>query len=218
MRYLVLVLSLLLVSCATPQTAPQSFYAGVYVPGKVEFKERGKFMSSAGVFSKSDLPTARKAAFARLMLEAKNKGYKYFEITSEKTTSGIGKTFRVFGQALKSPRYNGRTYDLNNIRSLLRGANLVALKRPAPPTKKVVKSKRLPKPVSRPAVTPVSAPIEEPIGEPTVIMAPEDITGSVRKSPAKRTNGASVSTSTNMEIELPDAVSDLPKGVLLRSN
>lgn len=213
MRYLVLVLSLLfLASCSTPQTAPQSFYAGVYVPGKVEFKEQGAFISSAGVFSKKDLPTAEKAAYARLMLEAKKLGYRYFQVTEEKTTAGLGRTFRLYGVALKSPQYNGRTYTLSSIKNLLRGGSLVAIKRP--PSKKPVVSNR--RPLPRPDVTAAgSAEVEEITGEPTVIMAPEDITGSIQTA-KRRSDPITVSTATALSIELPAAVSGLPQGVRMR--
>lgn len=216
MRYLVLVFSLLLVSCATPQKAPQSFYAGVYVPGKVKFTGQGRFVSSAGVFSGSDLPTARKAAYARFMLEAKNKGYQYFEVTQEKTVNGIGKTFRLFGKARKAPSYNGRTYRLNSIKTLLSGGKLVALKRPAPVKKKVAKRNSKPDAQPQANIVPANLVEEEAIGEPTVIMAPVDITGSVRKAKTTRSENVPTSTSTYVEIDRPNAVSDLPRGVVLR--
>ncbi|MGB7336163.1 MAG: hypothetical protein WBD01_10285 [Salaquimonas sp.] len=226
MRFIIVLLSLLLVSCATPKTEPQSFYSGVYVPGKVEISSNGSFTSTASVISGDNLPTARKAAYARFLLAAKNKGYKYFELGAEKTTTTIGRTFKLTGRALNSKNYNGRTYRVSDIKDLLKGGKLTAIKRPPPPKKVVVAAKPRPAvknviqpiPVSVPVSQPVSVPEVTPVDEPTVIMAPTDITGSISKSRANVQTREALSTSTFMEIDVPNAVADLPQGVLLRRN
>lgn len=212
MRFVVLLLSVLLISCATPKEAPQAYYGGVYVPGKVEIQSNGRFESTASVISKDDLDTARKAAYARFMLSAKSKGYRTFKVIDEKTTSALGKSFRLVGKAYKSRKTGGGVYELDAIKRLLKD---LPLAKPKP----VVKPKRkpAPKPVaSKPASIPATEQL--PTEEPTVIMAPTDITGSVKKTVVSSQATSSVSTGTGVEFEDPSALSNVPKGVILRSN
>lgn len=218
-----------LASCVSQKSAPQAYYSGVYVPGKVEFGSRGSFTSTAGVFSQDNVAVARKAAYARFMLEAKKRGYRYFEISGEKTTSGFGKRYTLSGRAHKSPVYNGRTYRVDGVKQVLNGGKLVAIKHP-PAQKPKVKPKPRKRPVNKAAevkpsaapaakpaaaANPVSSPEVSPAEEPTVIMAPEDITGSIRRN-AVQGGVVQGSTGTGSIMTTPPAVSDLPRGVLLR--
>lgn len=221
MRIFIILFSLFLVSCATPKSAPQAYYGGVYAPGKTEFSSNGIFESTAGVISASDVATARKAAYARLMVSAKAKGYRYFRITNEKTRSGLGKTFKLKGRAYKSGRAGGNVYRIDAIKRLLNG---LPLAEPAPkpkpkvkPKRKAAVAKKAPKPVSRPAAEPVATEVPAASEDPTVIMAPTDITGSIKKANVSMETTSSVSRPADSAVEVPSALSNIPKGVTLRT-
>jgi hypothetical protein len=222
MRFFIVLFSLFLVSCATPKSAPQAYYGGVYAPGKAEISSNGRFESSAGVISSSDVATARKAAYARFMVSAKAKGYRYFRITKEKTQSGLGKTFKLSGRAYKSGKAGGNVYRVEAIDRLLNG---LPLAEPAPKKKRKIKrasvaKKATPKPVSRPAQKPVVDELPAVSDDPTVIMAPTDITGSVKKTKVSMETTSSVSTpaiaKTDTALDMPSALVDVPSGVTLR--
>ena len=209
MRFIILLFSVFLVSCATPKTAPQAYYGGVYVSGKVEFASGGSFKSPAGVISADNLTTAKKAAYARLMVSAKAKGYKYFKITNEVTTSGLGKTFHLSGRAYKQGATGKGIYAIDAIRRVLDGLPLEEPRPVVKPKPRVV-VKKAPKPVAPVAVEPV---VTE---DPTVIMAPEDITGSINKEGISAQTTSSISTSTGLAIEAPKALDGVPRGVIIR--
>lgn len=88
------------------------------------------------------------------------------------------------------------------------------------PKKKVVKTQ--PKPVALPEPTSVADDVIEDIGAPTVIMAPEDITGSVLKSANDNTvlNGdLKIKSATKISpnaIAIPKALTGTPLGVVIR--
>ena len=86
--------------------------------------------------------------------------------------------------------------------------------------KKVVKAQ--PKPVALPEPTPVADDVIEDIGAPTVIMAPEDITGSVLKSAndnAALNGDLKIKSATKISpnaIAIPKALTGTPLGVVIR--
>ncbi len=216
MRIFIVLFSLFLVSCATPKTAPQAYYGGVYAPGKAEFSSNGSFESTAGVISASDISTARKAAYARLMVSAKAKGYRYFRISGEKTLSGLGKTFKLKGRAYKSGSAGGNVYRIDAINRLLNGQPL-AEPAPKPKRKPKVAKKSAPKPVSRPVPKPIASEVPAASEEPTVIMAPSDITGSIKKANISMETTSSVTPQADVTVNAPNALSNVPKGVMLRT-
>ncbi len=220
MRILILCLGLVLASCASPKLNPKAYYGEVYSPGTVVFEENA-FISTAGVFSETDRLVARKSAYARLMLEALEAGYQSFSIDEEEYSRVLGVTFVVRGDLYETPRTGKGIYPLEAIKRLLQD---LPLEEPKP----VVKAKPKPNPaVKRPAVRaiPTVAPVQpaQVEEEPLVIMAPEDITGSIRKAGS---NTSSVPTRTGTvrplitdnELKLPNAVSGLPQGVVIRRN
>ena len=215
MRFIILLFSVLLVSCATPKTAPQAYYGGVYVPGKVDFVSGGSFKSTAGVISADDLTTAKKAAYARLMVSAKAKGYKYFKITNEVTTSGLGKTFHLSGRAYKQASTGKGVYAIDAIRRVLDGLPLEE-PRPVVKPKPRVAAKNVAKKVAKPAAPVVEKPVVTE--DPTVIMAPEDITGSIGKDGVSAQTTSSVSSSTGLAIVAPKALDGVPMGVIVKQN
>ena len=204
------------------------FYEGVYVPGNVEFLGNGKFISKAGVLSDSDVSVARKAAFARFMLSAKNKGYRFFEISAEKTRDGLGKVFNLTGIAYKSRRSGSNVYPIDAVKRLLRGLPLEEPKpvyKPKPRKKTKVASKRTvaKKKIrkTRTVPKPVPKPTPQATEEPLVIMAPEDITGSVKRTgrqtaPTQKLYSTGTGAGFETNSTLPDSVSGLPQGVVLR--
>lgn len=93
-------------------------------------------------------------------------------------------------------------------------------KTPKKPKKKVVKTQ--PKSVALPEPTPVADEVIEDIGAPTVIMAPEDITGSVLKSAndnAALNGDLKIKSATKISpnaIAIPKALTGTPLGVVIR--
>ncbi len=83
MRFILSVLAVVLAGCATPKTAPDSFYGDVYTLGGFPVGEGDKYRSTAGVFARDDIAVARKAAYARLLLGAQEEGYHYFVVGDE---------------------------------------------------------------------------------------------------------------------------------------
>lgn len=221
MRILVLLFAVLLVSCASPKTAPKSFYGGVYAPGTVTL-EGQDFVSRAGVLDDADQDIARKAAFARFMLEAKEAGYRSFSISEEKFSQVLGTSFTVRGNVYREARAGNGIYRLDAIKRLLRD---LPLAQPKPKPKPVARpSKRI---AQQTPATPVPAPAPEPATEdPLVIMAPEDITGSIRRAnvspqasaPVREGMGDLSPLSGDSDFIRPGAVSNLPMGVVLRRN
>lgn len=239
MRFLILLLAVFLVSCATPKTAPQSYYSGVYAPGNVEISSDGNFISKSAVYSAEDFEIARKAAFARLMLDAKNLGYQYFEIDKESSSKFLGLQFKVTGKVFKQARIAGGIFPIDAIKRLLRDLPLAA-PQPVYHSPKAGSAKKMSK---IPAQTRVSAPPaiapSKPAsgdGDPLVIMAPEDITGSIKRAnsrsssgnfaPANSNTGPSAMINTDTGIAqfeqtvspVPESLSNTPKGVLFRTN
>ena len=222
MRFFILVLALVLASCVTPKTAPQSYYAGVYTPGKVEIKPDGHFLATAGVIADDNISIARKAAYARFMLEAKQSGYHSFEVIKEETKKLLGTTFRLTGKAYKSAANGVGVYPLDAVKRLLRDLPLeepkpvyVAPKpvKKAAPVKSAKAVKSAPANIQKPAdEEAVPASTEDPL----VIMAPTDITGSIKKANASSGVASGHSSATLYELERQSAVSNIPNGVLLR--
>ncbi len=222
MRYFILLLALVLASCVTPKTAPQSYYAGVYTPGKVEIKPDGHFLATAGVIADDDVVVARKAAYARFMLEAKQSGYRSFEVINEETKKLLGTTFRLTGKVYKGEANGAGVYPLDAVKRLLRDLPLeepkpvyVASKpsKKAAPVKSAKAAKSSPVKTQKPAeevVVPAS--VEDPL----VIMAPTDITGSIKKANTSSGVASGHSSATLYELERQSAVSNIPNGVLLR--
>ena len=83
MRFILLVLAVVLAGCATPKTAPDSFYGDVYTLGGFPVGEGDKYRSTAGVFARDDIAVARKAAYARLLLGSQEEGCHYFVVGDE---------------------------------------------------------------------------------------------------------------------------------------
>jgi hypothetical protein len=206
MRSLVLLLSLVLVSCATPDFVPKAHYQGTYFPGSVSVSEDGRFVSTAATFDEDAIPTARKAAFARLLQAAENGGYQYFRIDRENTTKIIGHRFVVTGNLYESAQASDEVFPVAAIERLLNGQTLVA---PQP-----VYRAPAPRRLSATDVRPVSNVIDAaPADEPLVIMAPTDITGSIHKAD----NGVTDSPTLNRD-PLPASVANIPSGVVLQTN
>lgn len=126
MRIIALMLLAFLVSCATPQSRPNSFYSKTYTPGTANISEQGSFVSVAHVVSKTDFPKARRAAFARLMEKAEDGGYLYFEITEESRKRFLGTHFVVKGQLYRKENYGSNVYPIRAIGRVLKGLPLAA--------------------------------------------------------------------------------------------
>ncbi len=228
MRFLVLLLAVLLVSCATPKTAPKSFYAGVYAPGHVEILESNEFKSRAVVLDADDIAIARKSAFARLLLEAKAQGYRSFRIVSEKQTKGIGHGYIVRGDLLKSYETGSGYYSIDAIKRLLKDLPLEEPKPVVKPKPRKTVAKAAPKPIWRPGSLEPAPQAATPSAddEPLVIMAPEDITGSVRAANGGTSdsgpalNPMPTGSAAQHEIRQNSirATSGVPTGVVLRRN
>jgi len=220
MRFVILVLAGMLASCATPKTAPQSFYGGVYAPGSVEITETGEFRSRAVVLDEGDGAIARKSAFARLLLKAKEAGYRSFAINSEKQRLLLGMSFQVSGKLYKERRSGAGIYPIDAIKRLLRG---LPLNKPKPVKAKVNRSPvKLSPRVSRTTPGSGKSEVETDLDEPMVIMAPEDITGSIaansRKTPEPNTNANAVIPNLGTIYEpraVPAALSGIPSGVII---
>jgi len=195
MRFIIVLLSLFLVSCATPKVAPNAYYSGTFLPGTASIGDDGLFVSSASTFDEDAVSLARKAAFSRLLKAAEDGGYSYFSIDSEKTGKVLGHRFTVRGSLYKTAQAGEGVFPVSAIKRLLKGLTLVA-----------------PKPVYRapkPKIKTAAAPSDEPLGEePLVIMAPTDITGSIKKSDTMENSAISVEPA-------PHAVGSIPTGVIL---
>lgn len=243
MRLISILLLLFVVSCASPQKNPDSFYAGKYAPAKLVV-ENDEFVVSATVRNKGDLEVARKAAYLKLMKSGQNRGYRYFKVLDTSKTNFIGSRYSIKGKLFKTVQAGKDVYLLSAISRVLQG---LPIKKPYVAPKPVVKKPKpvalatpvrrptpqpRPKPVSapspQPAIEPVPTPstlptpqpevtlepVVDPDDGPTVIMAPEDITGSIGAGPATQ----NVGTRANSAIALPksNALSNIPTGVLLR--
>lgn len=221
MRFLVLLSAVLLVSCATPKTAPKSFYAGVYAPGNVEILETNTFKSRAAVLDEDDIGIARKSAFARLLLEAKEQGYRSFRIISEKQTKGLGHGYVIRGELHKSYMNGDGYYPIDAIKRLLKDLPLEEPKPVVKPKLKKAVAKAAPKPVQRPAAQ-ATAPLADE--EPLVIMAPEDITGSINSAQGESSgadgalNPMPDASQSRYQTEQKSirATSGVPTGIVLR--
>lgn len=222
MRTFAILSLFILVSCASPQKNPESYYAGTYAPSYLNI-ENGEFVAYASVVEKDDVKMAEKAAYLRLMKDGKEKGYRYFQVTDAGEVTLIGTRYTIKGKLYKSNRNGSNIFSLDAISRLLRGLPLKQEYVAPKPKKKITKAiskKVAPKPVSV-APTPVPAPTPvavDPNG-PTIIMAPEDITGSVQRKKIhlpKNVNGTEPVGHFTQSVDLPNAVSDIPTGVLLR--
>ena len=134
---------------------------------------------------------------------------RFFKITNEVTRSGLGKTFHLSGQAYKQGATGNGIYAIDAISRVLDGLPLEA---PRP----VVKPK--PRVVAKKAAKPVAPAVAEPVAteDPTVIMAPEDITGLIKKDGVSAQTTSSISNSTGLAIETPKALDGVPIGVIIR--
>lgn len=178
MRYFFILVLLVLTGCATPKTAPNSFYGDVYTPGQVSIGEDGTYSSVAGVFDEEEKSFARKAAFARLLLAATDKNYAYFQIDEESESWLFGHRFTVTGKVYQSDTGDKNVYPITDIRRLLQD---LPLERPKPVAAVSVARPAPRKPVSAPSPAVEASPPTQQ-DEPLVIMAPEDITGSISNS------------------------------------
>lgn len=242
MRYFILISLLFLASCATPQNAPQSYYGKIYAPGKVSIEGSGIFVSTASVKSAEFKSAARKAAYFRLMEKAVIAGYKGVRISREEVSNILGYKISIRGRLYLNSDVGGDIYPISNISRVLKGLPLkklvakIAIK--PNPIKKAKLKKRvvvqqldkiiLPKPEPLPEpnlesyVEPEIETIVEPLpeGAPTVIMAPEDITGSVVKAANDNLTIGSNSkikpivTFPSSAITIPKALSGTPLGVV----
>jgi hypothetical protein len=225
MRFVILVFAVLLASCATPKTAPQSFYDGVFAPGMVKIKAESHFVSRATVLDEADVMIARKSAFARLLLKAKEEGYRSFSIADEKQAILLGTSFIVKGKLFKSRQTGDGIFRIDAIKRLLEDLPLEEPKPVvAPKLRKTVERKvssRQPTAKPRQRAT-VTEPVTE---EPLVIMAPEDITGSIRaggSSPSVMVSPAPANALTpnlgtvyEPRPQVPSSLSGVPQGVIL---
>ena len=250
MRILVLLLTVVLVSCATPKTEPNSFYSGVYVPGEVVIESGGTYRSSASVFAKKDAVIARKAAYARLLLKAKEAGYAYFSVAAEDQKAVIGTRFTIAGKLFRKVASDAAVYPVDAIKRLLQDLPIRTLKEIAEDRRRKLAAEAARKQAAaqkQPArqsavrransVRPASsaAPQAEPVpastvpeqeGGPVIIMAPQDITGSIRKPagervPASRPAANAGATQPAIRYDTagrPQGVSGIPAGVYLQRN
>lgn len=171
MRLPTLVLCGLLAACATPKTDRNAYWAGTYAPGQAIINEDGSFRSSARVIGKDDEAAARLAAWSRLKIAAEQGGFGYFTIGGESDTSIIGARYSITGKLLHAPEEGA--YRVSAIEQVLNGYDLgqpsgIQIASAAP--SRTVKRLRTAAPV----------PVATDTDEPLVIMAPEDITGSIR--------------------------------------
>ena len=226
MRFVIVLFAVFLVSCATPKTAPHAYYAGTYAPGTAEISEDGTYVSRAGVFSSDDLKMARMAAFARLYTAADKYGYKYFSIEFEKTKQIIAHQFLVVGQLYKTANYNDGTYPIKIIERILKGQSIpnYTARSQQQFTKNLSSSNH----VSEPTVEQSNYDFGD---EPMVIMAPEDITGSIKKSADGKNkmiesnipkidhnNTGSIKTKSGVVLndQSPSSLKGIPTGVILK--
>lgn len=250
MRIVVILLAVLLVSCATPKSEPNSFYSGVYVPGNVLIENGGAYRSTASVFAKKDTGIARKAAFARLLLEAKEAGYAYFSIADEDQQAIIGTRYTIAGKLFRKAASDAAVYPIDAIKRLLKGLPIRTLKEIAAERRRKEAAEaarqraaakkraaaRTQAGTSQPAPaataprsgTTAAEPVEE--GGPVIIMAPQDITGSIRKANGGRVpaGGTAAGSAANSAIVPPAAgdaaagrpqsVIGIPAGVYLQRN
>ena len=250
MRIVVILLTVLLVSCATPKSEPNSFYSGVYVPGNVLIEDGGAYRSTASVFAKKDAGIARKAAFARLLLEAKEAGYAYFSIADEDQQAVIGTRHTIAGKLFREAASDAAVYPIDAIKRLLKGLPIrtlqeVAAERRRQEAAKAARQRAAAKKQAaartRPGAgqpspaataprsdTTAAEPAEE--GGPVIIMAPQDITGSIRKADGGQVpvNRPAAGSSANPASMLPAAGNDaagrpqsligIPTGVYLQRN
>jgi hypothetical protein len=223
MRFFILLLSVFLVSCATPKTQPQAFYGKVYTPGVAEIASDGSFASYVSVIADEDAQTGRKAAYARLMLEAKSRGYTYFRVTDESTVKVLGTKITVKGSLYKRRPDGADVYPVDAIKRLLKDQPLAE---PVRTVSRTESSVRKPANGQTLASTPiVQAPVvqeqvvSEPViaDEPLVIMAPEDITGSVKRTSLPANNPYPTGTGSNLNMSTPSALTGIPTGVMVIS-
>ncbi|MCB1386766.1 MAG: hypothetical protein KDJ80_12605 [Nitratireductor sp.] len=228
-RLLTLFLALLLVACATPKTAPLDFYSGTYAPGQVTIGDDDTYAATGAVFSLKDEPIAWKAAYARLMLRAKEAGYGYFAPGEEQRQVLIGVKVTLNGRLMRSAASTDDVYPIDAIKRMLQGlpvrtlkeiAEAAARKRPAA---KAVPGFRT-APASRSA-----PPAAASTGEPLVIMAPEDITGSIRPAgqaarqvdaqPSRAPSAVPVAPAPQYRLpdNRPASLRLIPSGVILQS-
>lgn len=216
MRALIVLSVAFLVSCASPEKNPEAFYGETYAPSNFVLEEN-EFVASAAVMKVEDLEIAEKAAYLRLMKSAKAKGYRYFKVTDSGDATLIGSRFTVKGQLYKSFRSSPDVFPLDEIEKLLRGAKM---QNEAP--KPVVVATKEPKVLKKaPVRTPKPAAVAVEPGGPTVIMAPDDITGTiggVQQDIDYDSNAGTPETSNHFtsNIHIPYAVSDIPTGVVIR--
>lgn len=239
MRILVVLLTILLVSCATPKTQPNSFYSGVYVPGNVVIENGGAYRSTASVFAKKDVAVARKAAYARLLLEAKAAGYAYFTIADVDRRSVIGTRITIAGKLFRKAASDAAVYPIDAIKRLLKGLPIRTLKeiaaerrrkqaaeaaRKRAAAKKQAARRQSAKRASTAAaplptshhpgtVSPSARTPQTEEGGPIIIMAPQDITGSIGKAKRRQqlARGA-VSGSDSGAARMPQSSGQVPAG------
>jgi len=259
MRIVVILLAVLLVSCATPKTEPNSFYSGVYVPGNVVIESSGAYRSTASVFAKKDAAVARKAAYARLLLEAKEAGYAYFSVADEDRETVIGMRYTIAGNLFTTAASDAAVYPIDAIKRLLKDLPIrtlreiaaerrrkeaaeAARKRAAAqavarkqanstgPVHRTSAGGQVPAAASSAPATPQpdatpAAPAEE--GGPVIIMAPQDITGSIRKAandnrvPAAGAGAGASAVQPEPGYDpsgRPQSVTGIPAGVYLQRN
>lgn len=247
MRYLVLVFLSFLVSCATPQSDPRSFYGETYAPGKVVIEGGGAFISTATVKSTEFMVEARKAAYLRLMEQASSGGYQSVEISKEDDANLIGYKISIHGTLFLNARTGKNIFPVASLSRVLNGLSLENEKarpivkrtrsiEPKARHKTVVQTVAKRPVVNAPVVKPIvvdlpqptvsSAPSVEivPEGAPTVIMAPEDITGSIKKVSAVKLPVVNSMKIKRMgepvtdAISIPKALAGTPLGIVIRSN
>lgn len=245
MRYLFLISFIFLASCATPQNEPQSYYGKVYTPGKVSIEGSGVFASTARVKSSEHRNIARKAAYLRLMETAVVAGYKGVRIYREEIASTIGYKISIRGRLYLHVDGDEGVYPVRNIGRVLQGlplnepiviteakTNRVKKYREKVKKRQSVKNVVAVKATPKPEILLPEPDVLEPVvetdgvsddiieGAPMVIMAPEDITGSIKKLGSNSVVLGSQSKSKQEQalpgvITIPKALSGTPLGIIV---
>ena len=177
--FLVLILPVLVTGCATPHTRHgMQHYAGVPVPGGVSVSSDGYFVSSASVAQSRNPAYAERAAWARLLLEARRLNYSYYRLDPKSVQAGYDVQLTGY---LNNDASDPGVQSVDSIRMLL-------LKPMPPKPADMAAQTALPTVNSREMAAAEPVQRQQPVDQadpesPMVIMAPDDVvTGSVKPS------------------------------------